>query len=670
MAVHIRRVFNLPIEDIVQLKHNLDVVFDDNETILNCDYKAIIVFRCIIDLVNVIPGIKLNSNLYIDNHLNVGYFNYDTYTTMYSMILEQYVNDIVKINNDISLIPKLLREMYVCINNLPVYIKSLGDYAIGIEILDVFNIQFKDTLLKSMTKVTDIPSQVNIEKTYNELNNILIDLDKTNVIKLIYLSKMVNENQLRQLFGSRGYVTEIDSSIFTTPMTNSFTLGEKNIYDAGIESRSSAKAYFLSHRAIQNTEYTARGLQLVAMVVERIWYGDCGNTEYTPFYVRPKDDVYKGDLKELVGKYYLNEDTNKEEVITPLHTHLSGKTIKLRMVDTCKYPDKKKICSKCFGDLAYSILEHQNLGHICVTNPTKDTTQSLLSTKHLTKSASSNVVILNKSLEQFFMVKFKDKLFLQRRFNGRKTKGLKLHIPQNQVRSFEEVLNTKDIMSINLDKVSWLYELVMEEYSKTVKNNEDMFFPLEVKISSRIGIFTNYFWSYLLKHGYDIDELDNYVINLDNWDYTKPIIMYEKKEFDFAALGQQFSSLIKTRKYYKSGNVKRAEFTPTVLVEKLFDLLNSKLSTNIALLEVLVYSFTAKDINNNNYDLSRNSPDRELIGIKNAIDDRSISGSFGWNSLERKIFNPELMFPENRPSTPLDVIFKPNETLADNDIDE
>jgi hypothetical protein len=663
--INVRKIFSLSIDKVTKLKHNINIEFDDGEVIENCSYKAIIVYRCIMDIVNKIPNIKLNSNTYIDNYLNLGYFNYDTYTKMYSDVLLQYVNDVVKLTNDTTLIPALLREMYVAMNNISVHIVELGDYVIGIEILDVFSIQFRDSLLKSMTVVNDSPTQSNIEKTYNELDNILVELDKTNIIKLIYLSKMVNDNQLRQLFGSRGYITEIDSSIFTTPMSNSFALGEKNIYDMAIESRSSAKAYHLSHRAIQNTEYTARGLQLVTMAVERIWYGDCGNTDYTDFYVKEKSNTYKGDLPELLGKYYFNEETQKEEVITPLHTHLSGTTIKLRMVDNCKYPDKKKVCSRCFGDLSYSILEHQNLGHISSTNPTKDTTQSLLSTKHLTKSASTSAIVLNKTLEQFFIVKFKDKLFLQRRFNGRKTKGLKLHIPQNQVRSFEEILKMGNIMNINLDKVSWLYDLVMEEYYNTVKEKDEMFYPLEIKISSRIGIFTNYFWSYLFKYGYTVDEMDNYVIDLDKWDYAKPIIMYEKKEFDFAALGQQFSSLIKTRKYYKSNNIYKAEYTPNVLVEKLFNLLNSKLSTNIALLEVLVYSFTGKDINNYNYDLSRNSPNRELIGIKNAIDNRSIGASFGWNKLETKIFDPSLLIDQNRPDHPLDVIFTPNEVIND-----
>jgi len=178
-------------------------------------------------------------------------------------------------------------------------------------------------------------------------------------------------------------------------------------------------------------------------------------------------------------------------------------------------------------------------------------------------------------------------------------------------------------------------------------------------------MFTTYFWNYLIKKGYSVDEMDNYVVDLSDWDFKKPIFRYEKKEFDFAALGEQFKRLIRKRKYLtdRSTGMKYGEFKPEVLVEKLYELLSGKIDINIALLEVLVYGFTAFDINKRDYDLGRNSPNMDLIGLKNAIDGRSFGASAGWNKLHQKVLDPVLFRGDRKPDHPLDVLFTPNEVL-------
>lgn len=666
-AIPVRNIFREDI-DISKLRRDIVLLFEDNETIA-CRYKEVIIFRYLLSFLNEFKEIEITSDIWITNYMENGYFNYDTYTKLYSRILHKFIEKSVKPTENVDLIPKLLKAFYVTMNNLPRVLKGiLPEYVIGIELMDILEVQFKEKLLSSIAEVHKNPTQDNIEHTYEVMDSVIKnDLPNTNLIKLVYLSKMVNANQIKQLLGSRGFITEINSTIFKIPMCNSFTLGAKNLYEITIESRNGAKAMFLSNTAIQQSEYLARELQLVTMYVEKLEFTDCGNRDYHEFYIKGDEyadgqKIHNSDLPNLIGKHYFDDD-GKEKIITKDSKHLENTTVKLRSALHCKLRDKKAICSHCFGELAYSIFKHQNLGHITTTNITRSVTQSLLSTKHLTVSASATKIVLKEPAAQFFNVKSGDKLYLVKKFLGRKTKALRIVIPQNQVKSFSDVIRHNDILSINLIRSSRLSKVLIEE----VGNNETKSLEIDIKVGNRYGILTVHFWNYLLKHGYDLSDNNDYIVDLTEWDAKNPFIQYEKKEYDFSMLNRQFKTLLRKRKYYKDKvtGERVAEFKPEVLVEKLFSLLNTKVNANIALLEVMVYAFTAEDINNNNYDLARNAKKPNLIGLKNAIDNRSLGASLNWNKLDTKVYSPELFARQHKPEHVLDVLFKPNKVLKD-----
>lgn len=666
--VSIRKILVMEKEKIRLLKSNLSIRFEDNVVVENANFKHIILFRYLMDFVNEVPRFTITREMFIDKHLTQGYFNDDTYKSIYSLVFKQFVEEVVKPNNNVGLIPSLLRSFQKTINLLiRELVHEIGDYVIGVEIQDVLKVQFQKELLGAIVKVNQEPNQFNIEKTYEALDYVVKNkLPNDDKIRLIYLSKMVSISQLQQLFGSRGYLTEIDSKIFAIPMTNSFTLGFKNIYEMAIESRAGAKALFLSSKAIQDSEYMARELQLVTMVVENLEFTDCGNTEYIEYYVKPKEvdqlgNVnYKGDLKNLIGKRFFNEETGKEEIITKDHKWLEGKVIKLRSILTCKLIDKKKVCSACLGELSYAVHNHQNIGHLFTINVTTPISQSIISTKHLTKSASTSQITLNDNASKWFTVKDKNKLYFYSKYFGRKTKRIRLHIPQEEMFGLKEVITNRNVLDINLSKASRLNEIVIEELSE---NRDSKLEVVPLKFGNKYPYFTTYFWQYVIKHGYEVDDYDNYLVDLKDWNVKHPIIMYDKIEFDFSALSKEFKRLIRKRQYYKKDGKLYSEFTPKVLLEKLFDLVNKKLDINIALLEVIVYAFTAYDITNENYDLGRNSPNNDLIGLKYAIDYRSCGGSYGWSKFQGKIVDPVLHFRKHKPDHPLDVLLRPQEVL-------
>jgi len=662
--IKVRALYKLDFKDLIRLKTDLDIEFEDG-AVLKVFHKELIVS---ILLTKFIPrwNIKILPDILISNYYVNGYFSSSTYTKLYSVLYYRIIKEYLEPNNIYNEHAYILKDMYNTINFFQnEFVSRIQDYNIGIEISDILPIALDEEIILSIKKVNEEPTQHNIEESYKTLDRLIKENKfKDNIMTLVYQSGMVNINQLRQLFGSRGFLTEINSKIFKQPMVNSFTLGFKNMYEALIESRAGAKALFMSTNAIKKSEQHAREFQLATMPVEEIVYTDCGNTDYIEFFVRPKEVdengkvVWNGDLQNLIGSKFMNEK-NEWETITPNHKYLEGKVIKLRSILHCKLKNKKQICSACYGDLSYGLFKHSNLGHINVTNITKDISQSLLSTKHLLKSASASEIYLDSIASQFFNIKDNDKLHIKAPYVNKKNIEVILHVPQWQVLGLRG-LETLNLLNININKISRILGFNLE----IKRNGVSEIYPIKIKNGNRGGYFTLEFLFFIKQHGYTIDENDDYAIDITHIDARKvPILKYEKAEFDFNVLNTEFASLVSKRKYVLQNGRRTSEFTAEVLVQKIFDLLNKKLSINIKQIETLVYGFTVFDLDANNYDLGRNSKYLDVVGLKYAIDFRSIGGSFGWARILQKIFNPYLMVEDNKPDHPMDVLFKPNEVV-------
>jgi len=641
--INVNTLFKMDLEEILDLKKNISIKFSDKIVLHNLYYKDIIVFRYILDFYNYVD-FDIISDLWIENFLVNGYFTNSVYLDIYSRIFKQLSKKGMTNNQHL----KLYYYMYDSIMKLNrVLINNIIDYALSSEVTDILDIQFDNELMKSIYEATLDNSKHAIDETYKTLDNIMDDPKYIhNPIRLFYKSKLVSTDQIKQLLGSRGFITEMDSKIFNIPMTNSFALGFKGLYDAAIESRAGAKAMYLSSKAIQNSEYMSRELQLSTMTVEYVIKGDCKHPRYVDFFVRgPKfnsygDKTYIGDLPNLKGKRYLDKD-GKEKVINGDEEYLNDTFIKLRMAVYCGHKDKRGICSACIGEMADSILENHHLGHMSSVKVSSALSQALLSAKHLLKSASSVAIRLDANAKKPYL-----------KFKQREAWGL------------NNLMAVKDIFSLNIGKMSRL-ESVMLVYESKKETTE---IELTLKSGNRYAFFTIDMLSYILKNGYETLDEDYYMVDLSNFNNKRPIFMYEKVEFDFAALIKEFKSMLKSRKFKKVDDKIKSEYTPDVLVQKLFELVNNKLSVNIALLEIIVYAFTIQDLTEHNYDLGRNSKNRDIGGFKEIIDYRGgLGASYNWDGLSGKILNPILHLEENKCSHPMDVLLKPNEVIA-NDV--
>lgn len=666
----VRELFKFSPDDTkIGLTTDKTVLFEDGVSVF-MRYRELVLLRFIMEVYTVIPEIKIVSKHNYINFYSNGIFTSKTINKAFAAIFEDVVNHYIKgKNSDRKILEVLQAKMYEVINNIYNNLSyEIPQYATSIDIDDLLDIQFNKELIDSMKEVYNNRGKEEYHMTVERVNKTYDILDKmlktdpkveNNIISRGYRSGTFNQAQVKQLLASRGYLTEIDSNIFKYPIASSFTLGMVDIFDQAIESRSGARSLFLSTQAVKEAEYFARELQLITMIVEKLVDGDCGQKDYVDWYVRPKDGHGKADLPNLIGKYYYNEKTKKEEVITSNHTHLENTTIKLRSAVNCKLPDPTQICTKCFGELSYSIPMHSNIGHFCATSVTQKITQSILSTKHLSSSANSSEVHLDSNALLFFNVK-SSKYYFNKDAKNKKTK-FNLVISQFEAFGFKDIKTITDVRKLNPSRVSLIVDMILQVDKNGTGEYVD--YPIHVKDNYKRGSFTYEFLEYCIANGYTLDKHDNYVISLDKWDFNKPLIAMPELEYNFLALAKNVKSIFKKISILKDEF--RSTDTPEALVQKVFDCLNVKLDINITIIEVICYAFTVKSIKDKDYSLGRNCPDRQLMKSSAILANRSLGAGYGWEFVTDLILSPRSFDGKNKVSHPMDIMIKPNEVILD-----
>ena len=655
-----------PLELLQGLKTNLDVLFEDN-VVKPMTYKEIIIQRYLLDFVVNLPvKVPINSNQCITNFYSNGYFTSKVIGNFFSTVLETLAiiqeasnifsrESILKHTNTIYYTGyKILNDIY----NELVYDKL--EYSGTVDITDYMEVQFKEDIVKAIQHVQQEQTPASVTHAYDVVENTIrndLSIKDNNFVKA-YQSGSINRNQAMQIIGPRGFITDLDNTIYKKPVSSSFILGMNSIYEMAIESRAAALALYLSTTAVTKSEYLARETQLVTMVVESLVDGDCGSKDYLEWLVRPKDVTGNvSDIDNLLGKYYLNEETGLEEPITKNHKHLEGKTIKLRSAINCKLPNPKHICLKCFGRIGYAIPYHSNLGHYCSTAVSKEITQAILSTKHLTTSASSTTIKLDPSVVDYVHVK-KNLYYLNPDISTTYSKVL-LTVSQGELFGIKDINSNTNIANIILSNISRIDKIAILLYK--TENDTPTVVNLTVKQSKRLGMFTHALLQYIIKYKYTIDKDGKYVIDISKFNYKQPIITIPEAQDSMLDLSDKYKSVLKS----KQSTYKSAKVTPELLLDTVFNILNQKLSVNLALLEVIVYAFTIVSSEDNNYNLARNSLSREVAILKDVIVNRSLGAGYAWERLTRIIILSTRSYAGNNAiEHPMDVILKPQEVLT------
>ena len=212
--------------------------------------------------------------------------------------------------------------------------------------------------------------------------------------------------------------------------------------------------------------------------------------------------------------------------------------------------------------------------------------------------------------------------------------------------------NTDDL---NPTRVSSITTIAMI----TDENGTEITMPITVSQQKRNALLTKELLRYVKVNGWSLDNHGNFVIDLKSWDVKQPLLKLPETEYNFSAHSAQVAAMIESKVTELTDRT--SPESPAATLLELFDLVNSKLNVNIALLEVIVYASMIHGVDC--YDLGRNT-DRPVLGIANmTIKNRSIANVMGYKEQANTLLNPKSFFKLNRPDSLFDVLIRPREVI-------
>lgn len=556
----------------------------------------------------------------------------------------------------------LLELVYRVTNNIQNEVTKMAEaHVTSIDVLDFIEV-VEHPIIKSITQNCE-PHRESIQKTTETIRDTIyndISLANNALIKAVK-SKMVNEGQVSQCVGVRGFPTEVDGSILKVPILTNYTRGMKSLYNFMAESRSAAKALYFSEAPLQDAEYFARRLQLLAMTVERLVYVDCGTTKYLEWRVNPPSvdekgkTIYPGDLKFMVGKYYLDESGGTLKQIKGNEEHLFNQVLRIRSVLYCEHPDPHAVCEVCFGALAKNVSRFSNLGHLCAATMTQQTAQSVLSTKHLDPSSSSANIVLNDLNAKYLAVNADKNAYLIRK--DLKNQSVKLTINRDEAMGLTDILAMDDLRDLNPTRLSSI-----ECIEITTRTREgEISIPIFVNQGNRKAVLTMDFLKYLKIHRWETDGKNNFVFDLRDWNFDLTVMMLPDMEYSYSDHSHQIAKVIESS--MKNITDRSSPHSPVATLQELFLLVNAKLNVNIAALEVIIYAIMIPS--KGSYGMARNHPS-PVLGITNmVIYNRSLSNSYAYESQSAVITDPVSFYKLDRPSSVFDVFVVPLQVVQE-----
>jgi hypothetical protein len=637
------------------------LVFDDNVEILT-NFRKTLYSSYFWEFHRQYPDTPILHKHHVDYILGDKYLGSNTHmallTEIYKTTVETY-----KLTTplDRDRLTKLVYEVAnYAYNDL---IKRTERFVVSIDILDFIDVIDSKEIEELLVNVK--PTEQSINNVYASILKVIgkdSNLDN-NALALASRSRLVSNNQLLQCISPRGYVTDIDSMIFQVPVLRGYVQGLRSLYDSMIESRSAAKSLFFSEDPLKEAEYFSRRLQLLTMTVENIHYGDCGSQNYLTWYVKPplansKGVVFKGDLPNLVGKYYLDEITNTLKCITKEDKHLSGTTIKIRsVVAGCNHPDVHGVCSTCFGKLADNITPNADLGHLTTVTLTKPQSQLVLSTKHYDGSSIVDEIVLEEAGTQFFKVsKAGNEYLINPLLKG---KALILKVSPEDAFALGDIALVDDVHEINVSRISNINFVGFELTENGVTSKTQ----LCVSFNNRAAMFTHDFLNYIKVTGWTVDDNGNYKFDISDWDVLLPIMELPNRQYNMSDHSNNVASIIEARVNDLTERSKPE--TPAATLVELFDTVNSKMDINLSVLDVIVYASMVINPLEDKYSLPKEGTTRALGVSALTIASRSLGGAYAYENLFDTMTKPRSYFKLDRLNHPMDTYFAPYEVVED-----
>lgn len=635
-----RDILNTPRPDIWNLvSGNYEILLEDGTTVVGTK-QSVIFNRYCWELFFFYPDTPITKECDVVSLIGEGYFNISTPTKLLEAIFCHIcLTNRVHFYKDKEPLLKRVYEITSLIYNE--ILQRVSDAVVTIDAVDFIEVLNSEEVVGIHERLLPLPESV--ELSYRNIRGYMNTPGKENRFINSYRAKAINENQANQCVGPRGFVTDLDRTVFKRPILNGFIRGMGSLYELMAESRTAAKSLNATESHICTSEYASRRIQLLTMTVKSVDNEDCKSTKYLDLYVT---DKYLPNLK---GKWYVINEGDKLKYIVGNEDHLIGKVIKMRTAFGCQAPERDKICTKCLGRISENFKENSNLGYTSTAYLMEKLTQSILSTKHLTHSVKKSSIKLEGAALKYFYSNDENEIFINKELD---LSNLSIVLPANKLSKLTDVLSL-DHINVSLNKVGELEVVAIRNHSKEVPTNESV----TISYKDRLSTITKYLLTYIKETEFQVDVRGNYIIPLKGFNVTKPIFENQLKETNIVNFVNRVASII------EATNSKRS-----TLEEHFFNLTDTvydQLACNISILEVMVYATTAFNADEGNYRLGRGSPNMTQTNSSLLFRNRSIGQLLPYEvQIGELIRHSSSVFSNNyRSPHPIDVLFVPADVV-------
>lgn len=633
LATSLTDIWLLPQQDY-------EVIYDNNEQHI-VRQKLIIFDRYFWELFLLHPQTPLIYECTTASVIGTGYYNADTHIKLFERIFKHIVT--VNALKTYAQKEPLLKRIYQIIDLIQndVLMHASADlFTINAtDFIDVIKNPQIEQIAKNLT-----PTPEGVENAYKQIRQYVNSDQTDNRFVKAYRAKSINENQSNQCIGPRGFVTDLDRTVFRMPIENGFIKGMGTLYEMMTESCTAAKSLNATGTHIQQSEYTSRRIQLLSMIVNGVVDGDCGSEEYLPVLVTEQN------IDALKGKYYVDAEKGGLSEITGDDKTLYSKILMLRTVLGCRHVDSTKVCMTCLGNVGGNFENTTNLGYTVTAHLMEKITQAILSTKHLTHSVRKSFIKLEGLATKYFYSNDNGDLFFRPDIE---LTGLVLVLPNAKVGKLVDVLNLPHT-NIGLSKIGELDTI----YIKNLKTKPPVSETLNISYKDRCSVLTRYLLEYIKGCELESDSRGNFIIPLDKIDKTKPIFNNPLKEANIINFVNRIAGIIETNKDKITD--------PQEKLGLLFNTTLEKFKCNLFVLEILIYATTTYNALNNNYRLGRNSATPYTEGKVLLFRNRDFAALAAFEDQMNELkLHPMTAFSNiNKQDHPMAVFFMPQQTVA------
>lgn len=554
---------------------------------------------------------------------------------------------------DYDLLEDLVEEFYKHGNKqYNLMVRWLSKYVSSTSIRDVIKLFDVPAIAKLLNELR--PTEESVLQTTREITNLIAKSNdpeiRDNRVVRMARSGVIKLNQLVQAIAPTGFIEDLGGEIFKYPLMSNYTDGHRSLYDNMVESRKASQAIDATKAELEDAVYQSRRQEILNEIVMNIHPGDCGTTEFLPIKLRAETDLTKSDLELMSGKYYYDPENDPDLLreITPKSTEILGRVIHMRVFTKCAHPDSNGVCECCVGAMALTIPRRTNLGQIMTTDLYAFLIQRQLSKKHY----------MANSVVQKLRVTGEDAKYLRAGADGisyyvapeMQNAKYKIVISREDGKSITDVLYLTDIDRVAIGRITEMGSLSMVidygDYSDR--------YPIVVGTGKRKASFSHDMLKYVKERYWEIDDKDNFIIDMCDWDTSKPLAFVPMKNDSLIDFSQGFKSHIESE--VKKEEQRDLYTNPDDFLMETFDILNSELSINMVQVETAVYGIMIRSAAEKQYALPKPWSKAGIGVMGRVMAMRSLSATMAFEKHSIIFSSPDSFIAGNRPDHPMDAV--------------